>query len=64
MTALTRPKPAKFTIDDATRAYDVWGANCGPGALAAALDKTLDDVRPHLVNFDRKRYTNPRITLL
>ena len=51
--------PAKFTLDDAERAYEEWGANCGPGALAAALGKTLDEVRPHLVGFEQKRYTNP-----
>jgi hypothetical protein len=51
--------PAKFNVDEAQRAADTWGANCGPGALAAALDLTLEDVRPHLRDFPRKRYTNP-----
>jgi hypothetical protein len=51
--------PAKFSVEEAQRAADTWGANCGPGALAAALDLTLDDVRPHLRDFERKRYTNP-----
>ena len=51
--------PPPFTEDDAHRAYDGWGANCGPGALAAIMMMTLDDVRPHLSGFDAKRYTNP-----
>ncbi len=51
--------PASVTLEDAQRAADAWGANCGPGALAAVLGKTLDDVRPHLVGFDLKGYTNP-----
>jgi hypothetical protein len=45
--------------EEAGRAYDDWGANCGPGALAAIMDMTLDAVRPHLIGFDQKRYTNP-----
>jgi hypothetical protein len=49
----------RFTLEDADHAYDGWGANCGPGALAAILGMTLDEVRPHLIGFDQKRYTNP-----
>lgn len=48
-----------FGLADAIRAGEEWGANCGPGALAAVLGVTLDAVRPHLTGFDRKRYTNP-----
>lgn len=49
----------RFTADDAQRAYDAWGSNCGPGALAAIAGLTLEEVRPHLQGFDAKRYTNP-----
>lgn len=49
----------RFDEADAQRAYDEWGANCGPGAIAAVLDLTLDEVRPHLVGFSSKQYTNP-----
>ncbi len=48
-----------FTHEDANRAYDEWGCNCGPGALAAIMNMTLDEVRPHIPGFDQKRYTNP-----
>lgn len=50
---------ASFSLDQAQRAAEEWGANCGPGALAAVLNLSLDAVRPHLQDFDRKRYTNP-----
>ncbi len=49
----------RFTAEDAQRAYDEWGSNCGPGALAAIVDMTLDEVRPLIPGFDEKRYTNP-----
>jgi hypothetical protein len=45
------------------RANAAWGANCGPGALAAMLAMTLDEVRPHLVGFEQKGYTNPTLML-
>lgn len=50
-----------FTHEDACRASEVWGANCGPGAIAAALGLTLDEVRPHMGNFEGKHYTNPTL---
>lgn len=56
---MARYLPSTVTLDEAQSAYDSWGANCGPGALAAALNTTLEAVRPHLVGFDLKRYTNP-----
>lgn len=50
-----------FTLEDADRAHDEWGANCGPGALAAIMDMTLDEVKPIMfaVGFEDRRYTNP-----
>lgn len=55
------PLPTRFTIEDAHRANDEWGANCGPGALAAILGLTLDQVRPHIPGFEAKRYTNTKM---
>jgi hypothetical protein len=52
-------KPMRFSLADAEKAFDDWGANCGPGALAAVLGLTLDEVKPHLTGFVAKRYTNP-----
>lgn len=51
----------KFTIDDAQKAADTWGLNCGPAAVAAILGLTLDELRPHLGTFERKGYTNPTL---
>ncbi len=51
----------RFTADDADRAHEQWGANCGPGAIAAICGLTLDEVRPHMGDFEAKRYTNPTL---
>jgi len=54
----------RFTKDEADSAYEQWGANCGPAALAAIGGLTLDQVRHCMgVEFDRKRYTNPAMML-
>lgn len=53
--------PPRFTAEDSDRAFDEWGANCGPGALAAIMGMTLDEVRPHMGGFENKRYTNPTL---
>jgi len=49
------------TLDDVTRAYEEWGANCGPAAISAMLNRPLDEVRPHMGDFERKGYTNPTL---
>lgn len=54
-------QPPRFTLADADRAHDEWGANCGPGALAAITGLTLDEVRPHMGDFEKKGYTNPTL---
>lgn len=51
----------RFTADDQQRAYEEWGSNCGPGAIAAVLGMTLDELRPSLGDFEQKRYTNPSL---
>lgn len=57
------PPPLRFGLEEMERAADDWGANCGPGAIAAATVKTLDEVRPHIPGFEAKRYTNPTMML-
>ncbi|MGE0768286.1 MAG: hypothetical protein AB7L90_17660 [Hyphomicrobiaceae bacterium] len=49
----------RVTAAEADAAYEAWGCNCGPAAIAAILGVPLDEVRPHLIGFDAKRYTNP-----
>lgn len=65
MTRPVRLIPTRFTAQDADRAYDAWNCNCGPGAIAAVLGMTLDEVRPHIeaCGFAGKHYTNPTMML-
>jgi hypothetical protein len=55
------PAPVRFTLEDADRAHEAWGCNCGPAAVAAIAGLTLDELRPHLGDFEQKRYTNPTL---
>lgn len=50
-----------FTEEQARKAYEDWGANCGPNALAVCLGVTLDEIRPAMerVGFAERRYTSP-----
>lgn len=55
---LTKPEYS-FTESDARKAFDDWGCNCGPTALATMTGLSLDDVHPHIPDFDDLHYTNP-----
>lgn len=48
-----------FTEEQAQAAYTEWGCNCGPSALAFALQTSLDKVHPAIPDFDERRYTSP-----
>jgi hypothetical protein len=48
-----------FTEEDSSKAYLEWGANCGPNALAFALQIPLEKVRGLIPDFEAKRYTSP-----
>ena len=50
-----------LTLDEAQAAGDEWGFNCGPAALCAVLELSPADIRPHLGDFEKKRYTNPTL---
>ena len=50
-----------FTSADAHKASDDWGFNCGPAALCAVTGMTPSQIRPHLLDFESKRYTNPTL---
>lgn len=52
---------SRVTLDNAQAAADSWGFNCGPAALCAVLNKAPDEIRPHLGDFERKKYTNPSL---
>lgn len=49
----------RFTAAEAEEAWQQWGCNCGPTAIAAIMGLTLDDVHRHLSEFDRRGYTSP-----
>jgi hypothetical protein len=53
--------PVRFTEQDAADACEAWGFNCGPAAIAAICGLTPSELRPHLGDFERKRYTNPTL---
>lgn len=52
--------PLRFTIEEAEAAA-AWRFNCGPAALCAVLGKTPREIRPHLLDFEAKGYTNPSL---
>ncbi len=53
----------RFSPADAELATCQWGFNCGPSALCAVLGMTPDEIRPLMGDFERKRYTNPKLML-
>lgn len=48
-----------FTEAELEVAADEWGCNCGPSALAFALQMPLTAARYAIPNFEAKRYTSP-----
>ena len=48
-----------FTEDEARAANEEWGCNCGPTALAFALQTTLEAARYAIQDFAVRRYTSP-----
>ena len=54
-------KALKFTLEDAECAGDEWGFNCGPAAIAAICGLSLEELRPHLGDFELKHFTNPTL---
>jgi hypothetical protein len=58
MRTATRPG-CGFSSDELDAAYEEWGCNCGPAALAAAVGCSLEEVRPRLGDFEQRGYMNP-----
>jgi hypothetical protein len=52
---------ARFSAEEALAAWNAWRFNCGPGALCAITNKTPDEIRPHMGDFEKKGYTNPTL---
>lgn len=53
----------RFDLDEAERASEEWGFNCGPAALCAVLDMTPEEIRPLMLDFEARGYTNPTLML-
>lgn len=58
---ITAIKLYNRTRTEAVAAYQDWGMNCGPAALAAILDKPFNHVREAVesVGFAEKKYMSP-----
>lgn len=54
-------RKANFTVAEANAASAAWGFNCGPGALCAVTGMKPEQLRPHLLDFEQKGYTNPTL---
>ncbi len=54
------PPEPRFTLEDAETAGD-WRFNCGPASICAVASMTPDELRPKLLDFERKGYTNPTL---
>jgi hypothetical protein len=51
--------PSVFTLEDSRLAFEAWGANCGPNALAQCVGYRLDQVRSFLGDFEQKGFMTP-----
>ena len=56
---MIKPITYPFTYEEAEAANTAWGCNCGPAALAFALQCGLAVVRTAIPDFEAKRYTSP-----
>ena len=54
-------RTVNFTEEDSIAAAEEWNFNCGPGALCAVLDKTPNEIRSLMGDFEKKGYTNPTL---
>lgn len=55
----SRVPPLEFNAVDLQRAYNDWGCNCGPSALAACCRLDLIQAKRAARMFARKKYMNP-----
>lgn len=60
MSTLSIPR-LRFTVQQAESAYDQFRFNCGPSSIAAILGLSIEELRPHLGDFEKKGYTNPTL---
>lgn len=53
------PMSSPFSQEDFLAANREWGANCGPAALAFALNVPINSVRGAIPRFESVKYTSP-----
>lgn len=60
---MTHPSqlPKQFDQAEFSLASAEWGFNCGPGALCGITGLSPAEIRPHLLDFEQKGYTNPTL---
>lgn len=60
---MSYPEPVKGArlSEEEVEEASAWGFNCGPAAICAALRMRPAQLRPHLLDFEAKRYTNPSL---
>lgn len=56
-----RAHPLRLTLDELNALHDEWKFNCGPASLCAVTGLTPAELRPHMLDFERKGYTNPTL---
>lgn len=56
-----KPPKVNFDRDTAQEAAEEWEFNCGPSSVCACNGMTPAEIRPHLHEFEKKHYTNPRL---
>lgn len=61
---LRLPLALAYTPEEAEAAAEAWGFNCGPASICALLGMTPAELRPHLLDFELKRYTNPTLMIM
>jgi hypothetical protein len=63
MSQVKKKRNIRFTIEEAQQAAERWNFNCGPAAICAVLKMTPKELRPHMLDFEQKGYTNPTLML-
>ena len=59
MNTVGEAPPLRFSPEDSDAAHELWGANCGPHAFAAAVNFTLEESLRFLPDFPHRHWTDP-----
>jgi len=56
-----RPHPLRRTLEQLNALHDEWKFNCGPASICAVTGLTPEQLRPHMLDFESRGYTNPTL---